>query len=84
MKYFMLAFPVALIALMSFAPAGPQKPQMAQPSLDEWGRDRLAWTCDFKEEDSDGFDKICAYDCAGWRKEIKVDRYDDCPSSIKE
>ncbi|PRX10650.1 UNVERIFIED_ORG: hypothetical protein BCL66_10359 [Martelella mediterranea] len=84
MKYRLLAFPVVLVALMSFAPVGPTEPQATQPSIDEWGRDRLAWTCEFEDEDDDGFDKICVYDCFGSRKEIKVDSFDDCPSSIRD
>ncbi|AJY47596.1 hypothetical protein [Martelella endophytica] len=83
MNYRILAYPLALIALMSFAPAGLGEPQPARQSFAEWGGDRLAWTCDFKGEDSDGFDKICAYDCAGSRKEIKIDKFDHCPASIK-
>ncbi|QQM31444.1 hypothetical protein JET14_04540 [Martelella lutilitoris] len=84
MSYRIFLLPAFLVTLMSFAPAETQAPQGAQTSLGEWARGKLAFTCAFKSEDDDGFDKICIYDCAGWTKEIKVDTYDDCPSSIRD
>ncbi len=84
MKYRMLIIPIGMIGLMSFASAESPAPGGAQTPLSEWARGKLAFTCEFKREDDDGFDKICVYDCAGWSKEIKVDTYDDCPSSIRD
>tara|TARA_B100000378_G_scaffold268738_1_gene256159 strand:- start:177 stop:386 length:210 start_codon:yes stop_codon:yes gene_type:complete len=69
---------------MSFAPDEPPALQGAQSPLSEWARGKLAFACEFKSEDDDGFDKICIYDCAGWPKEIKIDKFDDCPSSIRD